>query len=40
MGYKEIADIMGCSVGTVKSRVFRAKRNMERFLEERGYELP
>jgi RNA polymerase sigma-70 factor, ECF subfamily len=35
--YEEIAVTLGCSVGTVKSRVHRAKKMMLKFLE--GYEL-
>ncbi len=40
MAYKEIADAMGCSIGTVMSRLFYARRNLtsalKRLLEEEG----
>ena len=32
MSYKEVADVTGCAVGTVKSRVFRARRHLELWL--------
>ena len=32
MSYKEIADVTGCAIGTVKSRVFRARRHLEGWL--------
>lgn len=39
-GYKvqEIAEITGEPAGTVKSRLFRAKRNLRSILEEEGFE--
>lgn len=32
MSYDEAASILGCSVGTVKSRVWRARRQMEKMI--------
>jgi RNA polymerase sigma-70 factor (ECF subfamily) len=32
MGYREIADIMGCPVDTVKTRMFHARRHLKRRL--------
>lgn len=32
MSYDEAASVLGCSVGTVKSRVWRARRQMERLI--------
>ena len=36
--YEEAADICGCAVGTVKSRVSRARRALQAVLAEGGYE--
>ena len=36
--YKEIADIMDCPVGTVMSRLFRARRMLQRLLHEYAVE--
>lgn len=38
MSYQELADVAGCAVGTAKSRVFRARRQLEVWLmgEEEG----
>ncbi|MFT4254488.1 MAG: sigma-70 family RNA polymerase sigma factor [Caulobacter sp.] len=36
--YEEAADICGCAVGTVKSRVSRARRALQAILESGGYE--
>lgn len=33
MTYEEIAEIMGCPVGTVRSRIFRARESIEKKLE-------
>ena len=33
MAYKEIADAMGCSIGTVMSRLFYARRNLASILQ-------
>jgi len=42
MGYDEIAKVLGCSKGTVKSRVFRAKMKLKKFLADylAGKEVP
>jgi RNA polymerase sigma-70 factor (ECF subfamily) len=32
MSYQELAEISGCAVGTAKSRVFRARRQLETWL--------
>jgi DNA-directed RNA polymerase specialized sigma24 family protein len=32
MGYREIAEIMGCPVATVKTRMFHARRHLKRIL--------
>ena len=32
MSYQELADIAGCAVGTAKSRVFRARRQLEAWM--------
>lgn len=38
MSYEEMAKTMGCSKGTIMSRLFHARRNMQRLLTERlGY---
>ena len=36
--YEEAAEICGCAVGTVKSRVSRARRALQAILEAGGYE--
>ncbi len=36
--YEEAADICGCAVGTVKSRVSRARRALQSILEEGAYD--
>lgn len=38
MSIKEIADILNCSEGTVKSRLFKAKKNLEKDLMSIGSE--
>lgn len=42
MSYEEVADATGCAVGTAKSRVFRARRQLQSWLagEERSAPLP
>jgi len=30
MSYEEIADVMGCPVGTVRSRIFRAREFIDK----------
>ena len=35
-GYEEIAQVMGCPVNTVKTRMFYAKRQLRQALERRG----
>ncbi len=37
--YKEIADKMGCNVGTIKSRIFRARESLKIILEPLQKEL-
>ncbi len=34
MNYQEIADIMGCSIGTVRSRIHYAKQELRKKMEE------
>lgn len=34
LSYEEVADVMGCSVGTVKSRLFRARSQLQRMLAD------
>jgi RNA polymerase sigma-70 factor (ECF subfamily) len=36
--YEEAAEICGCAVGTVKSRVSRARRALHAILDEGNYE--
>jgi RNA polymerase sigma-70 factor (ECF subfamily) len=33
LSHKEISDILGCSVGTVKANYFHAIRNLRKFLK-------
>ena len=40
MAYKEIARTLGCSIGTVMSRLFYARRNMAALLSEQDAEIP
>ena len=35
MEYKEISDILGCPMGTVKSRLSRARGKLRRLIEQR-----
>ncbi|MGB1013711.1 MAG: sigma factor-like helix-turn-helix DNA-binding protein, partial [Nannocystaceae bacterium] len=38
MSYEEMAKAMGCSKGTIMSRLFHARKNMQKHLTERlGY---
>lgn len=37
MSLEQIRDVVGCSLGTVKSRLFHAKRWMRRKIEENGH---
>ena len=34
LSYEEIAEVMACSVGTVKSRLFRARLQLQRMLAD------
>ena len=36
MSYAEMAEAMGCAKGTIMSRLFHARRNMQRLLAQRG----
>jgi RNA polymerase sigma-70 factor (ECF subfamily) len=38
--YREIAEIMGCPVDTVKTRMFHARRRLRQLLSERREDLP
>lgn len=38
LSYKEIADVMGCPVGTVMSRLYRGRRMLQRALHEYAVE--
>lgn len=38
MSYEEIADVVGCSVGTVRSRIHYAKKSLKTLLEEMNHE--
>ena len=40
MRYEEIAEVLGCPVGTVKARVFRAIRDLKTFFDEQTSEAP
>ena len=35
LSYERVAQIMGCSMGTVKSRMFRARQKIKEWMEER-----
>jgi RNA polymerase sigma-70 factor (ECF subfamily) len=37
MSYEEIAEIVGCSVGTVRSRIYYGKKHLRSIMEARGY---
>ena len=41
LSYEEISDVIGCPIGTVKSRLFRSRRLLQKFLwsyaKKRGY---
>jgi len=39
MRYRDIAEAVGVPIGTVKSRLYAAKQELARRLEERGIEL-
>jgi len=34
LSYEEIADILGCSIGTVRSRIHRGRKLMQKYLSE------
>lgn len=36
LSYEEIAEVMGCPVGTVRSRIFRAREAIDRVVDEMG----
>ncbi|MBN1552571.1 sigma-70 family RNA polymerase sigma factor, partial [bacterium] len=36
LDYEKIAQVMGCSLGTVKSRVFRARQKIREWMESHG----
>ncbi len=36
MSYQSIADVIGCSIGTVRSRIFYAKRSLRREMESQN----
>ena len=36
MSYEEIAEVMECPVGTVRSRIFRARESIEKSIEATG----
>jgi RNA polymerase sigma-70 factor (ECF subfamily) len=38
--YREIAEIMGCPVDTVKTRMFHARRRLRQLLADRRQDLP
>jgi len=46
LGYDEIAEVLGCSVGTVKSRLFRGRTQLKKLWDIRyrnyweGEEMP
>ena len=36
MSYQEISEVLGCPLGTVKSRLFNARAQLKELLEERN----
>lgn len=39
LSYKQIADVLGCNLGTVMSRLFYARKKLQETLESWGYDL-
>ncbi|MEC7775904.1 MAG: sigma factor-like helix-turn-helix DNA-binding protein, partial [Planctomycetota bacterium] len=37
LSYKEIAEVVGCNVGTVMSRLFYARKKLQESLSSMGY---
>jgi RNA polymerase sigma-70 factor, ECF subfamily len=38
--YQEIADIVGCPINTVKTRLFHARKHLAELLARKGFSLP
>ena len=40
LAYKEIADVVGCNIGTVMSRLFYARKKLQQHLADMGFDMP
>jgi RNA polymerase sigma factor (sigma-70 family) len=39
LSYKEIAEVVGCNIGTVMSRLFYARKKVQEILQAQGYDV-